>query len=167
MPRTHTYELTVTWTGNLGTGTSGYRSYERDHEVTAHRLPVLLGSSDPSFRGDATRWSPEQLLVAALSQCHMLWYLHLAADRGIVVTEYIDHPVGVMTEDAVGLGRFTVVTLRPMVGVTHASMVVPAGGIHAEANASCFIARSVNFPVAHEPRVSISRLERPGSDGWK
>ena len=156
MPLTHMYELTVTWTGNLGGGTSGYRAYDRDHEVTAHRLPVLLGSSDPSFRGDATRWSPEQLLVAALSQCHMLWYLHLATDRGIVVTEYVDHPVGVMTEDADGMGRFTVVTLRPVVGVADASMVVTARAIHADANASCFIARSVNFPVAHEPRVSIS-----------
>jgi organic hydroperoxide reductase OsmC/OhrA len=156
MPRTHTYELTVTWTGNLGSGTSSYRAYDRDHEVTAHRRPVLFGSSDPSFRGDARKWSPEQLLVAALSQCHMLWYLHLAADRGIVVTEYVDHPVGVMTEDAVGLGRFTVVTLRPAVGVTHASMVVSAGTAHAEANARCFIARSVNFPVSHEPRVRIT-----------
>jgi organic hydroperoxide reductase OsmC/OhrA len=156
MPRTHTYELSVTWTGNLGSGTSGYRAYDRDHEITAHRLPVLLGSSDPSFRGDATRWSPEQLLIAALSQCHMLWYLHLATDHGIVVTEYRDQPVGVMTEDAMGLGRFTIVTLRPVVGVVDRSMVVTAGAIHAEANASCFIARSVRFPVAHEPRVCIS-----------
>jgi organic hydroperoxide reductase OsmC/OhrA len=156
MPRTHTYELTVTWTGNLGSGTSGYRAYDREHEVTAHRRPVLLGSSDPSFRGDARRWSPEQLLVAALSQCHMLWYLHLAADRGVVVTEYTDHPVGVMTEDAVGLGQFTEVRLRPVVGVADASMVAPARSTHAEANARCFIARSVNFPVVHEPHVGVS-----------
>jgi organic hydroperoxide reductase OsmC/OhrA len=150
------YELTVTWTGNLGSGTSGYRSYDREHEVTAHRRPILLGSSDPSFRGDATRWSPEQLLVAALSQCHMLWYLHLAADRGVVVNEYVDHPVGVMTEDATGLGQFTGVTLRPIVGVAAASMVVTARATHADANAMCFIARSVRFPVRHEPRVAIS-----------
>ena len=156
MPRTHVYELTVTWTGNLGSGTSGYRSYDREHEVTAHRRPILLGSSDPSFRGDATRWSPEQLLVAALSQCHMLWYLHLAADRGVVVNEYVDHPVGVMTEDATGLGQFTGVTLRPIVGVAAASMVVTARATHADANAMCFIARSVRFPVRHEPRVAIS-----------
>ena len=156
MPRTHMYELTVTWTGNLGSGTSGYRAYDREHEVTAHRRPVLLGSSDPSFRGDATRWSPEQLLVAALSQCHMLWYLHLAADRGVVVTEYVDHAVGVMTEDAVGMGQFTGVTLRPVVGVAAASMVIAARATHADANAMCFIARSVRFPVMHEPRVAIS-----------
>jgi organic hydroperoxide reductase OsmC/OhrA len=156
MPRTHVYELTVTWTGNLGSGTSGYRSYDREHEVTAHRRPILLGSSDPSFRGDATRWSPEQLLVAALSQCHMLWYLHLAADRGVVVNEYVDHAVGVMTEDAAGLGQFTGVTLRPVVGVANASMVVAARAAHTDANAMCFIARSVRFPVLHEPRVAIS-----------
>src|SRR5688572_22006449 len=111
--RTHTYTTLVTWTGNLGTGTSGYRDYDRAHDVAAPGRAVVLGSSDPMFRGDPTRWNPELLLVASLSQCHMLWYLHLAAEAGVVVTDYVDEAVGTMTERAGGAGHFTEVTLRP------------------------------------------------------
>src|SRR6266540_3868554 len=121
MARTHTYELTVTWTGDRGTGTSGYRAYSRAHEVTAAGRPPLPGSSDPTFRGDPDRWNPEQLLVAALAQCHLLWYLHLCAEAGVVVTGYTDTPTGLMAEDDDGGGRFTEVTLRPRANGTPSS----------------------------------------------
>ena len=147
MSRVHTYELTVTWTGDRGTGTSGYRAYSRAHEVTAPGLPVLPGSSDPAFRGEPDRWSPELLLVAALSQCHLLWYLHLCADAGVVVTGYADTPTGLMAEDADGGGRFTQVTLRPTVTVAAPDMVRQAEKLHEPAHHRCFIANSVNFPV--------------------
>src|SRR5919204_989637 len=110
MARQHHYHTTVTWTGNRGTGTSGYRDYARDHDITADGPPPIAGSSDPTYRGDRTRWNPEQLLVASLSQCHMLWYLHLCADAGIVVTAYHDRPLGTMNDD-----RFVSVILRPEV----------------------------------------------------
>lgn len=157
MARTHRYELTVTWTGARGEGTSSYRSYSRDHEVTADGRPPIEGSSDPTFRGDPRRWNPEQLLVAALSQCHLLWYLHLCAVAGVVVTGYVDRPIGAMQESADGGGRFVDVVLRPEVTVAAAEMTEQALALHAEAHQRCFVANSVNFPVRHEPAVSVAR----------
>ncbi|TCC00279.1 OsmC family peroxiredoxin [Micromonospora zingiberis] len=148
---THTYATTVTWTGNLGTGTSGYRDYRRDHDITADGPPPIPGSSDPTFRGDPTRWNPEQLLLAALSQCHMLAYLHLCADNGIVVTDYVDHATGTMTTDNTGSGHFTEVVLHPQVTVADPDTADTATALHDDAHHLCFIANSVNFPVHHQP----------------
>ncbi|MEV6154567.1 OsmC family protein [Nonomuraea sp. NPDC052129] len=154
MSSEHHYRVTVTWTGNLGEGTSGYRSYNRDHEVAAEGKPALPGSADPGFRGDPARWNPEELLVASLSQCHMLWYLHLCSVNGIVVTSYVDEPEGTMVVDAgTGGGRFSEVTLRPTVMITTPSLHAKALELHAEANKLCFIANSTNFPIHHEPRI--------------
>jgi organic hydroperoxide reductase OsmC/OhrA len=117
--------------------------------------PDLAGSSAPEFRGDAARWNPEELLVAALSQCHMLWYLHLCADGGVEVTGYLDEPEGAMEEAADGSGRFLEVVLRPRVTVADSGMVEAAAAAHAGAHRMCFIANSVNFPVRHEPIISL------------
>jgi len=154
MAREHTYDVSVTWTGNRGTGTSGYRDYDRAHEVNADGPAAIAGSSDPTFRGDAGRWNPELELTAALSQCHMLWYLHLCAEAGVTVTSYGDEAHGVMAEDADGGGRFTEVVLRPRVTVASAGMIETATALHAAAHAKCFIANSVNFPVRNEPVIS-------------
>src|SRR5262245_10423551 len=151
--RLHTYDTVVTWTGNRGTGTSGYRDYARDHEVAADGRDSIAGSSDPTFRGDPARWNPEQLLVASLSQCHMLWYLHLCADAGVVVTGYVDRASGTMAESDHG-GQFTEVVLRPAVTVASPDMVEGAGRLHADAHRACFIANSVNFPVRHDPTIA-------------
>src|SRR5688500_3083851 len=104
MAKEHVYTLTIAWTGNSGTGTSGYRTYERSHRISATNKPEILASSDPAFRGDKQKYNPEELLVASLSSCHMLWFLHLCADQGIIVTDYIDNPSGVMVETADGGG---------------------------------------------------------------
>ena len=152
MARTHTYDTVVAWTGDRGTGTSGYRDYDRAHDVAAEGRAPIPGSSDPAFRGDPDRWNPEQLLVASLSQCHMLGYLHRCADAGVVVTGYVDHARGMMAESGDG-GRFTEVVLRPVVTVASPTMVDAAMIQHAAAHQACFIANSVNFPVRHEPRV--------------
>jgi organic hydroperoxide reductase OsmC/OhrA len=149
--RLHTYETTVTWTGNRGTGTSGYRDYDRSCDVAAPGRPVIAASSDPMFRGDPMRWNPEQLLVASLSQCHLLWFLHLAADAGVVVTSYVDEAVGTLAEQAGGAGRFTEVVLRPRVTVADPAMIPVVPSLHDRAHELCFIAQSVNFPVRHEP----------------
>jgi organic hydroperoxide reductase OsmC/OhrA len=156
MAREHRYTLRVSWTGNLGAGTSGYRDYSRDHEVSAPGKPVLPGSSDPAFRGDRSRYNPEELLVAALSQCHMLWVLHLAAAEGVVVTGYVDHPEGVMAERPDGGGEFTDVLLRPEVMVAEPAMIAAAEALHERAHALCFIARSVNFPVRHQATTAVA-----------
>ena len=153
--RRHHYEVTVSWTGNRGTGTSGYRDYGRDHEVSAEGRPLILGSSDPAFRGDPARWNPELALLSALSECHMLSYLHVCATAGVVVTAYDDTPYGVMAETEDGGGHFTEVVLRPRVTVAAADMAERAVRLHEEASAKCFIASSVNFPVRHEPSVTI------------
>jgi organic hydroperoxide reductase OsmC/OhrA len=147
----HSYRVSVEWTGNRGQGTASYGGYDRAHEVRADGPPPIPGSSDPTFRGDKARWNPEQLLVASLAQCHMLWYLHLAAQAGVVVTGYNDDATGTMVTDATGGGRFTEVVLRPRVVVADATMVEAANGLHHEANELCFIASSMAFPVRHEP----------------
>jgi organic hydroperoxide reductase OsmC/OhrA len=151
----HRYTLTVEWTGNRGEGTSTYRSYDRDHEVRAENAPAIAGSADPTFRGNPSRWNPEQLLVAAASQCHMLSYLHQAATHGVVVVGYVDHPAGVMSEDGAGGGKFTEITLHPTVTITDADQVELAESLHEPANKACFIASSLALPVGHEVRTLV------------
>ena len=155
MARQHHYTTTTTWTGNQGSGTSDYRAYKRDHEISTPGKPVLAGSSDPAFRGDAARYNPEELLVASLSACHMLWMLHLCAEAGIIVTEYTDAASGVMDETPDGGGCFTSVTLRPRIRITDAARIQFAADLNHRANELCFIARSVRFPVHHEPEVTV------------
>ena len=153
--KTHEYNIGLRWTGNRGTGTSGYRAYGRDHEITGpSKQTVIEGSSDAHFRGDAARYNPEDLLVASLSACHMLSYLHLCAVNDIVVTVYEDDAVGTMAENSDGSGQFTEVTLRPRVTITPESDAGKALELHEEAGRLCFIARSVNFPVLHAPVIS-------------
>ena len=147
----HNYTLTIKWTGNTGEGTSNYRVYERSHLILADNKAAISGSSDPAFRGDKTKHNPEDLLVASLSACHMLAYLHLCAVAGIIVTDYIDSATGIMIETPNGGGHFTEVTLNPIVTVTESSMVDKANELHKKANELCFIANSVNFPVHHSP----------------
>ena len=154
MTREHHYRITTIWTGNLGTGTSEYRAYSRDHEITiTGKSAPLPGSSDTVFRGDPARYTPEELLVASLSACHMLWFLHLCADAGIVVTEYEDAASGAMSENADGAGEFTSVILRPNIVITDSARIADAMALHPRAHELCFIARSVNFPVEHEPVI--------------
>jgi organic hydroperoxide reductase OsmC/OhrA len=148
----HVYRTTLRWTGNLGTGTSAYRAYARDHEIgAAGKSAAIPCSSDPAFRGDATRYNPEELLVGALSGCHMLWMLHLCADRGIIVTHYEDEAEGMMRMNPDGSGEFTSVILRPGLTIADASRIEEANALHEDAHRLCFIARSVNFPVRCEP----------------
>jgi organic hydroperoxide reductase OsmC/OhrA len=156
MTRTHSYPVTVSWTGNRGTGTSSYRDYDRAHLLRAEGRADIESSSDPTFRGDPSRWNPELLLVGAAAQCHMLWYLHLCSVNGVVVTAYEDNAVGAMAETADGGGAFTEVVLRPEITVAEAGMVEPAERLHAEAHKLCFIANSLNFPVRHEPVVRVA-----------
>jgi organic hydroperoxide reductase OsmC/OhrA len=153
MARQHRYEATVVWTGNQGAGTASYRGYARTHEISAPGKPAIPGSSDAAFRGDAARYNPEDLLVASLSACHMLWYLHLCADAGVVVTSYEDRAEGTMAETEEGAGRFTAVVLRPRVTLKAGADLALAASLHERAHALCFIANSVNFPVRHEPAM--------------
>ena len=153
MDRRLSYQTRVHWTGNRGSGTSSYTAYERSHVVSCDGKPDIAGSSDPLFRGDHKSWSPEDLLVSTISACHMLWYLHLCAEAGVVVTGYRDAAEGTMAEDARG-GRFTEVVLRPAVTVADPATVERATALHARAAECCFVASSVNFPVRHEPVVS-------------
>jgi organic hydroperoxide reductase OsmC/OhrA len=156
MPRTHSYALTVTWTGNTGTGTSAYGAFERSHDITADGRPSIAGTADPAFRGARDRWSPEELLVASLSQCHMLWYLVLCAKEGIVVSEYADQASGTVVESADGGGHFEEATLRPHVTITNEEQVGRATALHQRAHDLCFIANSVNFAVRTEPEVTAA-----------
>jgi organic hydroperoxide reductase OsmC/OhrA len=153
--RDHTYSINITWTGNTGTGTSAFRAYERSHEISVSGKPPIPSSSDPAFRGDKTRYNPEELLVASLSSCHMLWYLHLCADAGIVVVEYEDNASGLMEETTDGGGHFKQVVLHPRIKVRAGADVELANSLHERAHHLCFIANSVNFPVTCEPTLEF------------
>ncbi len=151
----HRYALTTTWTGNRGNGTTGYRDYDRAVSVEVEGKPVLLGSADRPFRGDPARWNPEDLLLAALSQCHLLSYLHACVTREVVVTDYLDQASAVMVTQGNG-GAFREAVLRPRVVVAAASMVEQATQAHHDAHEWCFIANSVNFEVRIEPTVTAA-----------
>jgi organic hydroperoxide reductase OsmC/OhrA len=151
MLRPHRYQLHVEWTGNRGEGTASYRGYDRNHRITTAGKPELVGSADPHFYGDKSAWNPEELLVAALSACHMMSYLHVCADAGIVVTAYSDDADGEMVLDADGGGQMTQVTLHPRVTISDERRREEAEALHHRAHQLCFIARSVNFPVTCAP----------------
>lgn len=155
MDKSHHYSLDIKWTGNTGEGTKNYRSYERSHIISVENKTEIAASSDPSFRGDKTKHNPEELFLASLSSCHMLWYLHLCADAGIVVTNYSDQATGTMTETANGGGRFTEVVLHPSVTITNEAMLEKATSLHHKANVLCYIANSCNFPILHKPVIIV------------
>lgn len=152
---TYSYELALTWTGNTGTGTSGFRAYSRDVLARSEGRPDLELSADKPFRGDAARWNPEVLLLAALAECHLLSLLHVAVTHGVTVTAYTDSPVATLEQEGIG-GRITRAVLRPRVTVAHPGHVELMDQLHREAGEACFIASSVNFPVEHEPTTVVA-----------
>lgn len=148
----HHFEIATVWSGNIGSGTLDYRSYRRDYECSGNgKSAAIPGSSDPAFRGDKTRYNPEELLIASLSACHMLWMLHLCADAGIVVSAYSDRASGDMALNSDGSGQFRRVVLRPDLTLADPSRAGELAALHDRAHQLCFIARSVNFPVEHQP----------------
>lgn len=151
----HNYKLTLKWTGNKGTGTSSYRAYDRNHDILIDNKTIIKGSADPTFHGDKTVHNPEDLLLASLSACHMMSYLHVCVKNGIVVTEYIDNATGIMKVNDDGSGHFIEVILNPIVTITDESLLNKANELHKEANKLCFIANSVNFPVRHNAKSKI------------
>jgi len=155
MPILHTYKSKIIWTGNIGIGTANYKSYERSHTISIAHKANLLATSDPAFRGDPTKHNPEELFLSSLSSCHMLWYLHLCSAAGIIVESYEDNAVGIMEEMPNGSGKFTEVTLYPIVNVCNTSMIEKASDLHHDANKMCFIANSCNFEVAHKPIIKL------------
>ena len=151
----HQYHTTLQWTGNTGKGTETYRGYERAHIISVQDKPDIACSSDPSFRGDRTRYNPEEMFVASLSSCHMLWFLHFCADAGVVVEEYSDSADGIMLESEDGNGKFKEVILHPRVKVKEEWMMEKTNELHDKAHHFCFIANSCNFPILHEPRYQV------------
>ncbi|MFY0684803.1 MAG: OsmC family protein [Balneola sp.] len=153
----HHYTTNLNWTGNLGAGTSDYKSFERSYQIEVDGKPVLEGSSDPAFRGDETKYNPEELFLGAISSCHMLWYLHLCSVNEVVVTEYRDAAKGVMIENKDGSGQFEAVTLHIDIIVQKESMTEKAKLLHKEANEKCFIANSCNFEINHEVSIKVKK----------
>lgn len=150
MAKEHNYSLTIKWTGNTGKGTAGYAAFERSHTIIVDNKVDIAASSDPAFRGDSSKHNPEELLLASVSSCHMLWYLHLCAEAGIIVTDYVDNAAGIMAETQNGSGKFTEITLHPIVTIKEIVMKEKANDLHKKANEMCFIANSLNFPVQHK-----------------
>ena len=154
MKKEHHYHTSLVWTGNKGSGTMDYRSYDRNFTVAIQGKPQISGSSDSAFMGDKTKYNPEDLLLTSISSCHMLWYLHLCAKNEIVVMDYTDEAVGVMIETPDGSGKFKEVVLHPQVVIANAQQIDLANALHAEANKMCFIANSLNFAVQHVPNCT-------------
>jgi organic hydroperoxide reductase OsmC/OhrA len=150
MDKEHYYKAKITWTGNRGEGTKSYKGYDRSHIISVDNKMDIQASSDSPFMGDATLHNPEDLFLASLSSCHMLWFLHLCADNGIVVIQYVDEATGTMLQTKEG-GHFTEVVLHPRVTITDINLIERANELHAIANKHCFIANSCNFPVHHVP----------------
>lgn len=155
MDRQHTYNTTIKWTGNRGIGTAGYTKYDRDHTIIIDGKKEILASSDPAFRGNPERYNPEDLLLASVSSCHMLWYLHLCAEAGVIVVDYEDNATGLMIENPVYGGKFEEITLHPIVTITSEEKADIAMKLHKRANELCFISNSVNFPVHHEVLIKV------------
>ncbi len=152
----HRYRTALRWTGDRGSGTASYTAYGRSYDLFAPGKSPIGGSADPAFRGDARRWNPEDLLVASLSACHQLWYLHLCASAGVVVLGYEDEAEGIMVEEPGGAGQFSLITLRPCVTLAPGSDASRAMALHEEAGAMCFIQRSLTCPVVHDPSVTVA-----------
>jgi len=157
MEKSHEYQTSLVWTGNKGSGTMDYRSYDRSYVVSVDQKADIQGSSDSAFMGDKEKHNPEDLLLSAISSCHMLWYLHLCSENGIVVLDYTDKALGIMTENADGSGHFTEVKLHPQVTISRDGDVEKANALHEQANKMCFIANSCNFPITHQPNCTVER----------
>ena len=155
MAKQHRYKLTTTWTGNTGNGTSNYRAYERSLTISSVNKADILATSDTAFNSDKTKHNPEELLLAAISSCHMLWYLHLCSEAGVTVLTYIDNATATMVETEDGGGRFTDVVLFPLITIREESMMEKAYELHQKANKLCYIANSCNFPVHHKPTIEL------------
>ena len=155
--KSHNYSAKITWTGNTGKGTSNYHAYERDYSILIEGKPVIKGSSDPAFLGDKSRYNPEELFLASISSCHMLWYLHLCAENGIIVIDYEDQATGKMIEETTGEGRFESVLLKPAATILDSEKEILARKLHRQANKKCFIANSCNFEISHEPVIVIEK----------
>lgn len=151
MNHLHYYKLTAEWHGNKGTGTSGLKAYDRSHTVTIEGKPQLFLTTDNAAVGDQTKLNPEDLLVTAVSSCHMLSYLYVCALEGVIVTSYTDRATGSMMEYDAGGGQFRDITLNPLVTVAETSMIEKANELHHKAHEICYIANSVNFEVHCHP----------------
>jgi organic hydroperoxide reductase OsmC/OhrA len=156
MDKEHEYNASIIWTGNLGEGTLNYKSYDRSYDISIGNKAVIKGSSDPAFLGDSSKHNPEDLFLASISSCHMLWYLHFCSANDIIVTEYTDNATGIMIETDINGGRFTEVILNPLVIITDRSKMELANSLHEQANKNCFIANSLNFKVEHNPTCKVA-----------
>lgn len=157
MSQEHIYKAAINWTGNIGTGTSAYTAYSRDHEISGDNKEVILGSAAAIYRGDSSRYNPEELLIASISGCHMLWYLHLCADAGVIVVDYRDEASGRLEVYADDNGKMVEVTIKPRVTISASSDAKTAESLHQKAHEFCFIANSMNFPVKFEPEIIVEK----------
>lgn len=155
MTHVHNYKVTTEWTGNNGEGNKDIRSYNRSHTVSIEGKPSLFLTTDNAFVGDKSKLNPEDLLVTAISSCHMLSYLYACALEGIVVTAYTDNAHGIMMEQANGGGNFKEVTLNPVFYVASEAMVQKAIELHHKAHEICYIANSLNFEVKCNPICKV------------
>jgi organic hydroperoxide reductase OsmC/OhrA len=148
------YQVGVTWMGNDGSGTSS-KSFSRDLEIAAAGKPTIVGAAPSDFGGHDRSWSPEELLVGAVSQCHMLTYLFLCARNGIVVESYEDDATGTLVVEGAAGGHFREIALRPHVTISSGELDL-AEKLHDDASAGCFIGRSVRAEITVQSTITMA-----------
>jgi len=152
----HEYTATTRWQRHATEAFTDHH-YHRRHDWRFDGGAVVAGSSSPLSvplpHSDAAAVDPEEAFVAALSSCHLLWFLALAAKAGWVVDDYQDDAVGTMTHDARGRIAITQVTLRPRVRFGGGRRPTPEQheALHHQAHDRCYIANSVSCDVRCEP----------------
>jgi len=146
----------IQWTGNTGTGTSSYQGYLRTWDIAVPGKPIVHCSNDPHLGGDPSLMNPEDLLLSAVSACHMLWYLHFASENNVVVESYIDKPKGLGETERSGRGRFLSIELSPSITLANDADLQLAESLHERVHDYCFIARSLSCPVYCRPQISRS-----------
>jgi organic hydroperoxide reductase OsmC/OhrA len=143
----HQYKLKIEWTGNNGNGTEKYDKYRRDFTIHFENKAPVFASADSIFRGDPSKLNPEEMLLSAISSCHMLWFLHECADHGIKLIEYTDTPEAVLEIVPGNGGRFTEATLTPEIVLESFDGKINILELYELAAKKCFIANSCNFPI--------------------
>ncbi|WEV48395.1 OsmC family protein [Acinetobacter sp. ESL0695] len=153
----HYYNVSITWEGNLGEGTTSYKAYQRDFKITHPHKPTILGSADPAYLGDKSRWNPEDLMLSAASACHKLWYLHLCAINGIHIVAYTDDAEAEMEDyHPIKRGHITQICLNPRITLKQGANLELAKKLHDLAHHECMVANSVNFPIYCKPIFSFN-----------
>lgn len=154
MASNHIFKATLNWKPKEGENTQNPRNYTRDHEVKITDKKLLQLSAAKSFRGDTNLLNPEDLLLSAITSCHMMSYLYVCSQNQVEILSYSDNSEGILEVVGDG-GSFERVDLNPVVTIKNPKDIELAKELHTKANELCFIANSCNFPIHHKAKILV------------